>query len=163
MRRVLIVLLAVLLALSAHAAVNVTLSLPDDAPALLRAACARANGGATPGACSAPEAAAWFSAQIDSRVLPEMSAKINFLPSNQSAEEVSTKTVLTVPSAAIVTRNGSKIVFVAKQGKVIARTIETGQTYGGVVEVRSGVEMGDAVVLTPPEGMADGDAIKLKS
>ena len=69
MRRVLIVLLAVLLALSAHAAVNVTLSLPDDAPALLRAACARANGGATPGACSAPEAAAWFSAQIDSRVL----------------------------------------------------------------------------------------------
>lgn len=101
--------------------------------------------------------------QIDNRVLPEMSAKINFLPSNQSAEDVSTKTVLTVPSAAIVTRNGSKIVFVAKQGKVIARTIETGQTYGGVVEVRSGVDMGDAVVLTPPEGMADGDAIKLKS
>lgn len=101
--------------------------------------------------------------QIDNRVLPEMSAKVNFLPSSQSGEEVSTKTVLTVPAAAIVTRNGSKIVFVAKQGKVIARIIETGQSYGGVVEVRSGVEMGDAVVLTPPEGMADGDAIKLKS
>lgn len=101
--------------------------------------------------------------QIDSRVLPEMSAKINFLPSGQSAEDVSTKTVLTVPAAAIVTRNGSQIVFVAKQGRVSARTIETGQTYGGVVEVRSGVDIGDVVVLTPPAGMADGDAVKLKS
>lgn len=101
--------------------------------------------------------------QIDSRVLPEMSAKINFLPSGQSAETVSTKTVLTVPAAAIVTRNGAQIVFVAKQGRVSARTIETGQTYGGVVEVRSGVDIGDVVVLTPPDGMADGDAVKLKS
>ncbi len=101
--------------------------------------------------------------KIDSRVLPEMSAKINFLPSGQSTEEVSTKTILTVPSAAIVSRNGSQIVFVAKQGRVSARTIDTGQTYGGVVEVRAGVDIGEVVVLTPPEGMADGDPIKLKS
>ncbi len=101
--------------------------------------------------------------QLDNRVLPEMSAKISFLPSTQPAETVSTKTVLTVPAAAIVTRNGSQVVFVAKQGRVNARTIETGQTYGGVVEVRSGVDIGEVVVLTPPEGMADGDAIKLKS
>ena len=101
--------------------------------------------------------------QIDNRVLPEMSAKVNFLPSGQSTEEVSTKTILTVPSTAIVSRNGSQVVFLAKQGKVIARAIETGQTYGGVVEVRSGVDIGDVVVLTPPEGMSDGDAVKLKS
>ncbi len=101
--------------------------------------------------------------EIDNRVLPEMSAKISFLPAGEMAEPVSTKTVLTVPAAAIVTRNGAKVVFVAKQGRVSARTIETGKTYGGVVEVLSGVDICEVVVLVPPEGMADGDAIKLKS
>jgi RND family efflux transporter MFP subunit len=101
--------------------------------------------------------------QIDNRVLPEMSAKINFLPSGQSTETVSTKTVLTVPSAAVVVRNGAPVVFVATRGRVSMRAVETGQTYGGVVEVRSGVDIGDVVVLAPPAGMADGDAVKLKS
>jgi hypothetical protein len=55
------------------------------------------------------------------------------------------------------------MVFVVKQGKVNSRSIETGQTYGGVVEVRSGVDIGDVVVLAPPPDMADGDVVKLKS
>lgn len=101
--------------------------------------------------------------EIDGRVLPEMSAKVNFLPTDQTAEPVNTQTILTVPSAAVVTRNGSQTVFVARQGKVSARTIQTGQTYGGALEVRSGLDIGEAVVISPPANMSDGDAIKLKS
>lgn len=101
--------------------------------------------------------------QLDNRVLPEMSAKVSFLPTDVQTETVSTKTVLTVPSAAIMRRNGGQLVFVVKQGKVVSRNIETGQTYGGVVEVRSGVDIGDVVVLAPPTDMADGDVVKLKS
>lgn len=101
--------------------------------------------------------------QTDNRVLPEMSAKISFLPTTTAADSVSTKTVLTVPAGAVVHRNGASIVFVAQQGHVIARPIETGQAYGSVVEVRSGLDLGEAVVLNPPENLSDGDAIKLKS
>jgi RND family efflux transporter MFP subunit len=101
--------------------------------------------------------------QPDERVLPEMSAKISFLPKTTAAESVSTKTVLTVPSAAVVHRNGASIVFVVRQGRISARPVQTGQTYGGVVEVQSGLELGESVVLTPPDNMQDGDAVKLKS
>lgn len=101
--------------------------------------------------------------QLDGRVLPEMSAKISFLPSDVRSETVSTKTVLAVPSAAIARRNDSQVVFVVKQGRVSLRSVETGQAYGNIVEVHSGVEMGDIVVLAPPAGLTDGDIVKLKS
>lgn len=101
--------------------------------------------------------------QTDTRVLPEMSAKISFLPTSATGDSVSTKTVLTVPAGAVVHRNGAATVFVVKQGKVSARSIETGQSYGSVVEVRSGLDLGEAVVLIPPESLSDGDAVKLKS
>ena len=101
--------------------------------------------------------------QTDERVLPEMSAKISFLPITTATDSVSTKTVLTIPAGAVVRRNGASTVFVVKQGKVSARSIETGQSYGGVIEVKSGLDLGEAVVLTPPESLNDGDAVKLKS
>lgn len=101
--------------------------------------------------------------QLDGRVLPEMSAKISFLPSDLQSDAVSTKTVLTVPSSAVVQRNGAAAVFVVKQGRVSMRPVETGQTYGGAVEVRAGVELGDVVVIAPPPQLGEGDAIKLKS
>lgn len=101
--------------------------------------------------------------QLDERVLPEMSAKISFLPVSTGTDSVSTRTVLTVPTGAIAPRNGGKVVFVVRQGRVSERAIETGQIYGGVTEVRSGLDIGETVVLTPPTNLNDGDAVKLKS
>jgi RND family efflux transporter MFP subunit len=101
--------------------------------------------------------------QLDGRVLPEMSAKINFLPDSTEVASVSTETVLTVPSDAVVHRNGVTEVFVVSQGKVSARTVEVGRTYGVALEVKSGVNVGEIVVVSPPESLSDGDSVKLKS
>ncbi len=101
--------------------------------------------------------------QLDDRVLPEMSAKINFLPDSTDATSVSTETILTVPANAVVHRNGVTQLFVVSQGKVSARTIEAGRTYGLALEVKSGVNVGEIVVVSPPESLSDGDSVKLKS
>jgi multidrug efflux pump subunit AcrA (membrane-fusion protein) len=101
--------------------------------------------------------------QLDNRVLPEMSAKISFLPRDTETSSVNTETVLTVPTDAVVSRNGVTQLFVIRQGRVSIRTVETGRTYGVVLEIKSGVNIGDIVVVSPPESLADGDTVKLKS
>jgi RND family efflux transporter MFP subunit len=101
--------------------------------------------------------------QLDNRVLPEMSAKINFLPGDTETSSVNTETVLTVPTDAVISRNGVTQLFVIHQGRVSIRMVETGRTYGVVLEIKSGVNIGDIVVVSPPESLTDGDTVKLKS
>src|SRR2546426_9408469 len=48
-----------------------------------------------------------------SRVLPEMSAKVHFLP-RPSRVAVDTQPVLVVPGTAVVERNGRSVVFVVR-------------------------------------------------
>ncbi|MEW5702191.1 MAG: efflux RND transporter periplasmic adaptor subunit [Candidatus Zixiibacteriota bacterium] len=100
--------------------------------------------------------------QIDGRVLPEMSAKVNFLPARSSAEEVSTTTVLAVPRAAVVQRGNRSVVFTVRGGQAFAAAVETGQMFGGTLEIRSGVNAGDVIVATVPEKLQDGDRVTIK-
>jgi len=100
--------------------------------------------------------------QIDARVLPEMSAKVSFLPAGTDTQSVTTATVLAVPGSAVAQRDNRPVVFVVRQGQVFATPVEMGQTYGGVIEIRSGVQAGDVVVAVVPERLGDGDKIKLK-
>src|SRR5947208_8651818 len=52
----------------------------------------------------------------DARVLPEMSAKVHFLP-RPSRAAVDTQPVLVVPSTAVAERNGRRVVFVVPRGR----------------------------------------------
>src|SRR2546426_8085107 len=51
-----------------------------------------------------------------SRVLPEMSAKVHFLP-RPSRVAVDTQPVLVVPGTSVVERNGRSVVFVVERGR----------------------------------------------
>jgi HlyD family secretion protein len=99
---------------------------------------------------------------LDVRVLPEMSAKVNFLPAGSGLADVSTATVLAVPRVAVVERNGRQVVFTVRQGKAYAMPVEVGQTYGGTLEIRSGLAGGEVIVSDVPEGLTDGSRIELK-
>jgi RND family efflux transporter MFP subunit len=99
----------------------------------------------------------------DERVLPEMSAKVSFLPAETDAAAVETRTVLTVPASALVERDGSQVAFVVHGERVQRAPVEAGERYGGAVEVRGGLQDGDIVVLDPPEKLRDGSRIRLKS
>jgi RND family efflux transporter MFP subunit len=95
----------------------------------------------------------------DTRILPEMSAKVAFLAQEMPAGERSARTV-TQP-AAIVERGGRKVVFLVRDGKAVEMPVDTGPSIGDMVEVTKGARPGDKVVLRPPEKLHDGAAVSL--
>ncbi len=93
----------------------------------------------------------------DARILPEMSAKVAFLSKETPEAERAPRTV--VPPAALTERAGRRVVFVVRDGKAVETAIETGATYGEVLEVKQGVKPGDKVVMKPPERLRDGAVV----
>jgi HlyD family secretion protein len=99
---------------------------------------------------------------LDQRVLPEMSAKVSFLPADSDTVAVSTRSVITVPVDALAEYQDNSVVYVVRQNQVHRTPVETGRQYGRSIGIVSGVNVGDAVVLHPPARMQDGDAVRLK-
>lgn len=97
----------------------------------------------------------------DNRVLPEMSAKVLFLKDNSTQNE-NLPPKLTVPASAIVTRNGKKVVFIMKNDKATESKVDIGEDLGGLIEIRSGLNAGDKVILNPSEKISSGSSVKLK-
>ncbi|NUN69566.1 MAG: efflux RND transporter periplasmic adaptor subunit [Bacteroidetes bacterium] len=92
----------------------------------------------------------------DERVLPEMRAKVNFIKEEQKREKKDSAPLISVPASAITTRNGQKVVFVAKGETVTETAVTLGEVLGSRIEVRSGVSPGDKVVLRPSEALTTG-------
>jgi RND family efflux transporter MFP subunit len=95
---------------------------------------------------------------LDSRILPEMSAKVAFLERPVKQDEREPRTA--VNPAAIVTRDGRKTVFLVKGTRVAATEIRTGARIGEMVEVLAGVKAGDKVAVKPLDKLKDGSKIK---
>lgn len=91
----------------------------------------------------------------DARVLPDMSAKVSFLTRALQAGERTPR--LAVAARALV--DGA--VFVVKGGIAQRRPIQTGGKLGELLEVRSGLQAGEAVVLDPAD-LKDGSKVAEK-
>jgi len=74
----------------------------------------------------------------DARVLPEMSAKVHFLP-RPSRVAVDTQPVLVVPGTAVVERNGRSVVFVVEGGRAVEVPVLVGRQLGSSVAIREGL------------------------
>lgn len=96
----------------------------------------------------------------DSRVLPEMSAKVSFLTEALSDSAASEKPKLVISAAAIVSKDGAKYVFVIKENVLARRNVTLGDAIGGSVEVLQGLSAGESVVLKPAENLTDGMKVK---
>ena len=97
----------------------------------------------------------------DSRVLPEMSAKVHFL-SKGTPESVSSKPRLVIDSTAIAVRDERKVVFVVRDDAATAVAVELGDPLGRSIEVRSGLSAGDRAILKPSPSMQTGTKVKIK-
>lgn len=97
---------------------------------------------------------------LDPRVLPEMSAKVAFLSRSLRPEEEHSR--LVVNPKALAQRNGGPVVFVVRDQRVQAVPLQIGPPLGDMVEVLSGVQDGDRVVLQPPKNLQSGDRVKIK-
>jgi RND family efflux transporter MFP subunit len=96
--------------------------------------------------------------ELDKRILPEMSAKVAFLERPVKEDERKPRTA--VNSAAIVNREGRKVVFLVKAEKVMEAEIRPGAAIGDMTEVLGGVKAGDKVAVKPLDKLKDGSKIK---
>lgn len=92
----------------------------------------------------------------DSRILPEMSAKVAFLEREVAEAERAPRTA--VQPAAVVERDGASVLFVVRDGRASRVAVKKGAAIGELLEV-DGVNAGDPVVLRPPERLRDGMAV----
>jgi RND family efflux transporter MFP subunit len=99
--------------------------------------------------------------QKDSRVLPEMSAKVHFI-SKISLDSLDIQPILVVDSSAITKRKNDLVVFLLKDRIVEEVPITVGRTLGKMVEIKSGLSSGDRVVLKPSKNIQSGTSVKLK-
>ena len=95
----------------------------------------------------------------DSRILPEMSAKVAFLSREATKEDQKPRTA--VNYAAVSGAGKDAKVFMIVDGKALAKSVVLGSRQGEMIEL-SGVKPGDKVVLRPLDKLRDGVTVKVK-
>ena len=96
----------------------------------------------------------------DVQLRPEMNATVKFL-ANDVPKDTKGPAGVFVPATAIHDQDGKKIVFIAYNGKVVAREVHVvGQRSDG--SLVDGLVGGESVVTTAPPTLKDGDKIKIK-
>lgn len=96
----------------------------------------------------------------DSRILPEMSAKVAFL--SQAVAKEDNVPRVAVPASAVVARDAGRVVYVVREGKAAEVPVPPGSAAGDLVPV-TGIQAGDKVVLKPTERVRDGVAVSTES
>jgi len=98
----------------------------------------------------------------DSRVLPEMSAKVLFLNKETKAEDLQNEQYQVVPQSAVAERNGSKVVFIVKDNHIVQVPVTTGINLGSFIEIKSGVSLSENVIENASEEIKEGLKVKTK-
>jgi RND family efflux transporter MFP subunit len=95
----------------------------------------------------------------DSRILPEMGAKVVF-ESKGAPLATAIRRVL-VPAAALVQGGAGASVWVVEADKVRRVTVDVGAARGEQVEIRQGLAGGESLVLHPAATLRDGARVKV--
>lgn len=99
--------------------------------------------------------------EYDSRVLPEMSAKVSFLSQPIDAKMLSEEKYLVVQTSAIRQENGSLVVYKVDNDTAVPVEIKTGRSIGNYTEVISGLEAGDSVIGKITDEIKAGTKVKI--
>jgi HlyD family secretion protein len=99
----------------------------------------------------------------DERVLPEMGAKIAFLPPGAMDAATPGEAVLTVPAAAVVDRNGQQIVYQVKDDRAVAIPVVAGRRFGNLIEIKQGLKDGDKVIGKIEKNIDNNTKIAVKT
>jgi len=78
------------------------------------------------------------------------------------AMPVGESTALRIPASAIVHHGQMEIVFVVKDSSAQLRLVKTGKRIGDEVELVSGVEAGEKIVVEDAAGLVDGQPVEAK-
>jgi RND family efflux transporter MFP subunit len=100
--------------------------------------------------------------ELDPRILPDMGIKVSFLNDRAAptAGDVAPRARLLVPKTAVRTQNGASVIFVVQSDRVERRAVKLGVEDKGQVEVVSGINAGERVVVEGPPTLEDGARVK---
>jgi RND family efflux transporter MFP subunit len=117
--------------------------------------------GFDPSTRSGPSRAESRDEKFDPRILPDMGVKVSFL--NDRPVETANAPVrprLLVPKSAVRTDAGTSVVFVVREDRVERRAVKVGLADGERIEIVSGLNGVERVVVEGPERLADGSRVK---
>jgi HlyD family secretion protein len=98
--------------------------------------------------------------KYDARVLPEMSAKVHFLPRADAATKADTTPLLTIPAAAVALRGGHNVVYTVTAGHAVEVPVVVGRRVGQGVAVLQGLAVGTQVVDSVSDRLQRGVKVK---
>jgi RND family efflux transporter MFP subunit len=98
----------------------------------------------------------------DSRILPEMGARVEFLAVAEAADSAAPMRVF-VTAEAVRTEGAVTVVYVVRDGMASRQVIEAGPVSGGRREVRSGLSGGEQVIVNPPRGLEEGARVNVSN
>lgn len=102
-------------------------------------------------------------ADKDSRVLPEMSARINFLESDSIKSANQSLSGVMVPSDAIAMRDNKPVVFTLIDNRAQMLAVTIGRQLGKQTEIARGITAGQRVIVSPPANLKTKDKVKVIS
>jgi multidrug efflux pump subunit AcrA (membrane-fusion protein) len=90
-----------------------------------------------------------------------MGVRVSFLEKKAAPTAQAPSGVL-VPAKAVVQRDGHEVVFVVQDGHVRQRRVQP-QPAGELRRLPEGVQPGETVVVSPPDALRDGMAVRVSA
>ena len=97
---------------------------------------------------------------LDPRILPDMGVKVAFLGEERRSDQPRVQAL--VPREAVREVQGKQVVFAYRDGALERRAVSVGSARGSDLEIIAGLSPGDQVVVRGPEGLHDGERVKVK-
>lgn len=97
-------------------------------------------------------------ANTDEYLRPDMSVRINFLADAPKAESAPR---IVVPRIAIRGEGESVFVWLVKSGKAQRAPIRVGEDFGESVQVLTGLDGGEALIVAGPDNLAEGLSVEI--
>jgi RND family efflux transporter MFP subunit len=93
----------------------------------------------------------------DGKLLPGSYASVTFdLPANA--------TLFSVPASALVyDEKGLRVALVDQANKVKFKDVTITRDFGKTIQLGSGLAAGDRLIESPPDGLADGDTVRINA
>jgi len=100
-------------------------------------------------------------ADPDDRILPDLSARVNFTSESTQGREA--KTSVQVPQSALTSLAGKSGVFLIQGEKAVFRPVTPGRTSEGMVEIQQGLVGGETLVAGASAlSLSDGQKVRVK-
>ena len=100
-------------------------------------------------------------ADPDERILPDLSARVNFTAESTQGKEASTS--VQVPQGALVSAGGQTGVYLIRGDRAVFRPVKVGRTADGMAEIQEGLAGGESLVAGASQlELTDGQKIRVK-